>query len=350
MNKQNRWFVPGLIIGAFLIAGLYFFIWPAGRFEADSGHRVTMGTFARIVAIAKNSSTAHKCIKAGFEQLESVDKLMSGYKADSELSRLNRDAYKSPVKVSQPLFEVLLSSVAFSRKTDGAFDVTVGPLVDLYRSAGGKKAAPNEDQIDQAKSKVGFEKLQLDEGNKTVKFTADGMKIDLGGIAKGYAIDKAVEAMQTAGAIGGMVDVGGDIRCFSKPTRGKKKWLVGLQDPTDTEGDIGTGKLLLTLEMTDAAVATSGDYRRFALLDGKKYSHIIDRDTGSGAEGLSSVTIISRNATEADALATAVSVMGAEKGLALIETMPQVEAILISSPPSFERMQTSGAEKYICKK
>ena len=350
MNKQNRWFVPGLIIGAFLIAGLYFFIWPAGRFEADSGHRVIMGTFARIVAIAKNSATANSSIEAGFEQLKLVDNTMSGHKADSQLSHLNSQAYKNPVRLSQPLFDVLQKSIAFSRKTGGAFDVTVGPLVDLYHLAEEKKTAPTQDQITQAKSKVGFEKLQLDEQNKTVKFTVDGMKIDLGGIAKGYAIDKAVEAMQTAGAIGGMVDVGGDIRCFGKPTRGKKKWLVGLQDPTDTEDDIGTGKLLLTLEMTDAAVATSGDYRRFALLDGKKYSHIIDRDTGSSAEDLSSVTIISSNATDADALATAVSVIGAEKGLALIETMPQVEAILISSPPSFERMQTSGAEKYICKK
>ena len=350
MDKQNRWFTPALIIGAFVIAGAYFFVWPTRRIESDSGHRVVMGTFARIVAIATNSGTANKCIQVGYEQLELIENMMSGYKTDSEVTRLNTAAFERPIKVSQPLFELLQRSVAFSRKTDGAFDITVGPLVDLYRSAADKKVAPSRDQIEQAKSKVGFEKLKLDEQNITVKFTVDGMKLDLGGIAKGYAIDKAVEAMQNCGAFGGMVDIGGDIRCFGAPPRDKNKWLVGLQDPAVKEVTIGTGKLLLTLMVSDAAVATSGDYRRFALIDGKKYSHIMNRSTGSSAEGLSSVTIISKNATEADALATAVSVMGHEKGLALIETIPQTEAILISSVPNFERIQTSGAEKYIHKK
>jgi thiamine biosynthesis lipoprotein len=350
MDKQNRWFTPALIVGAFVIAGVYFFIWPTRQVEADSGHRVVMGTFARIVAIAASSNTANKCIQAGFEQLESIENLMSSYKIDSELTRLNTAAYERPVKVSQPLFEVLQSSVAFSRKTEGAFDITVGPLVELYRSAANEKVAPSPEQMEQTKAKVGFEKLKLDEQNKTVKFTVNGMKLDLGGIAKGYAIDKAVEAMQSCGAVGGMVDVGGDIRCFGAPPRDKNTWLVGLQDPTETEVAIGTDKLLLTLKVSDAAVTTSGDYRRFVLIDGKKYSHIINRDTGSSAEGLSSVTIISQNATEADALATAVSVMGHEKGLALIEKIPQTEAILISSAPNFDRIQTSGAEKYIHKK
>jgi len=350
MDKQNRWFTPALIVGAFVIAGVYFFIWPTKQVEADSGHRVVMGTFARIVAIAANSSAANKCIQAGFEQLESIDNQMSGYKTDSELTRLNTAAYERPVQVSPPLFEVLQSSIAFSRKTEGAFDITVGPLVDLYHSAADEKVAPSPEQIEQAKEKVGFEKLKLDEQNKTVKFTVNGMKLDLGGIAKGYAIDKAVEAMQNCGALGGIVDVGGDIRCFGAPPRDKNTWLVGLQDPTETEVAIGTGKLLLTLKVSDAAVTTSGDYRRFVLIDGKKYSHIMNRDTGSSADGLSSVTIISKNATEADALATAVSVMGQEKGLALIEKIPQTEAILISSAPNFDRIQTSGAEKYIYKK
>ncbi|MHC4394771.1 MAG: FAD:protein FMN transferase [Planctomycetota bacterium] len=364
MDKQNRWVAPAIIIGAFVIAGLYFFVWPTRRIQADSGHQVIMGTFARIIAIAKTSGTANKCIKAGFEQLESVDNLMSGYKTDSQLSRLNKDAYKAPVKVDQSLFEVLQRSVAFSRKTDGAFDITIGPLVDLYRRVGEEKIAPSDEQITRAKSKVGFEKLKLDEQNKTVKFTVDGMKLDLGAIAKGYAIDKAVEAMQTCRAIGGMIDIGGDIRCFGTPPRGKTKWLIGLQDPTEKEVAIGTNQLLLKLELTDNAVATSGDYRRFTLIDGKKYSHIINRRTGSSAAGLSSVTIISRNATDADALATAVSVMGAEKGLTLIEKIPQTEAILIPasagmtshpgenrrSSPNLQRIQTTGAEKYIHKK
>ncbi len=337
--------MTGIIAAASLVVALFFFR-PSGWVEADSGNRLLMGTFARIVAVAADSSTAKKCIEAGFEQLELVNNSMSDYKADSELSRVNRRACEGAVKVSEPLFEVLQRAVAFSRETNGAFDVTVGPLVDLFHSAGNKGVAPGEEEIAQTRLKTGFEKLKLDEQNRTVKFAVDGMRLDLGGIAKGYGIDKAVEAMQECGAVGGMVDVGGDIRCFGVPAGGKEHWLIGLQDPNDTKEVIGTGKALLVLKLSDAAIATSGDYRRFTLIDGKRYSHIVNTKAGYSG-GLTSVTVISKNATDADALATAVSVMGAEKGLALIEVMPGTEAILIPSKAGSILIKTSGAEKYI---
>ena len=358
MNNKNRRIAIEIVVAAALIVGLYFFIarrdesiWPKHRVEADSGHRLVMGTFAHIVAVAADSSTATKCVEDAIEQIELVDNLMSDYEDDSELSAVNRRAYKTAVKLSGPLFEVLQKSMTFSRETNGAFDVTVGPLVDLFRSAEKNRAAPSEQEIAQARLKVGFEKLKLDEQNRTARFAVEGMRLDLGGIAKGYAVDKAVEAMQKGGAIGGMVDVGGDIRCFGAPPRGKNKWLIGLQDPTDAKG----GKTLLVLKLTNAAIATSGDYRRFTLIDGKKYSHIIDTATGYSSEGLASVTIIAERAIDADALATAVSVMGAEKGLALIETIPAAEAILIPSQlkpvPSevegYQLIKTSGAENFI---
>jgi thiamine biosynthesis lipoprotein len=219
--------------------------------------------------------------------------------------------------------------------------------VDLFGSAEKKGDAPSEEEIAEAKLKVGFEKLKLDEQNRTVKFAVDGMKLDLGGIAKGYAIDKAVEAMQRCGAIGGMVDVGGDIRCFGTPPRGKSKWLIGLQDPNKAGIGLDTGKSLLVLELTDAAIATSGNYRRFTLIDGKKYSHIINTKTGYGSDELASVTIIAQNATDADALATAVSVMGPEKGLKMIESLAETEAILIPAGPEQPLVQSKGARQYI---
>jgi thiamine biosynthesis lipoprotein len=169
--------------------------------------------------------------------------------------------------------------------------------------------------------------------------------LDLGGIAKGYGIDKAIEATKKTGAIGAMVDIGGDVRCFGMPAKGKNHWLVGLQDPNLSAGVTGID-LVLTLRITDGAVATSGDYQQFVIIDGKEYSHIIDRQTGTSSEGLSSVTIITDNATDADALATAVSVMGVDKGLALIEKLPDTEAILIPSGQK-ELNTTTGAEKYI---
>ena len=173
------------------------------------------------------------------------------------------------------------------------------------------------------------------------------MRLDLGGIAKGYAIDKAIEAMKRCGATGAMVDIGGDIRCFGAPLKDKDHWLIGLQDPNSAVEGIGGGELLLKLKLIDGAIATSGDYQQFVLIEGKRHSHIMDRKTGTSAKGLSSVTIIADNATDADALATAVSVMGAEKGLVLIEKIPQTEAILITSQPNFKLNKTSGAGKYV---
>jgi thiamine biosynthesis lipoprotein len=225
--------------------------------------------------------------------------------------------------------------------------------VDLWRSAKKKSAIPNEEELAAAKAKVGFEKAILDDEKQTVRFAVDGMRLDLGAIGKGYAVDKAIEAAQRAGAYGAMVDLGGHIRCFGKPARGRDNWLIGLQDPKAVKNPefqapgLSESGILLTLKLTAEAIATSGDYQQFVSIEGRRYSHIVNRQTGAGAQGLSSVTIIADSATDADALATAVSVMGAEKGLALIEKMPGVEAILITSPPKYEIIKTSGAEKYI---
>jgi len=346
MNKRRSRIVI-IIFLVCLVAVFCFSVVARGRVKVDSGYRVVMGTFARVVAVAKNSNKAHSSIQAAFAEIEKVDELMSDYKSDSEISRINRDGFKRAVEVSESTYQVLQRSVEFSKLTGGAFDITVGPLVDLLRSAEKNGAAPSKDEIARAKMKVGFEKLQLDAENRTVKFAVEGMRLDLGGIAKGYAIDKAVEAMQKCGASGGMVDIGGDIRCFGTPPKGRDHWLIGVQDPNVTNDDIGTGQLLSTLKLTNAAVATSGGYRRFVLIDGKKYSHIIDTNRGGSASELASVTIISKDAISADALATAISVMGSERGLALIEKMPETEAILISSQPGFKLIKTSGAEPYI---
>jgi thiamine biosynthesis lipoprotein len=345
MNRQKNQIAIGIIVGLCLIAAL--FLLPRGKIKIDSGYREVMGTFARVVAVALDSSAAQKSIEAGFAELTKVDDLMSDYKDDSEITKINRNAYKAPVKVSEPTFEVLQKGLEFSELSDGAFDITVGALVDLWRSEAEANSIPDEAELAAARSKVGYEKLVLDANEMSVRFTVDGLRLDLGGIAKGYAIDKAVEAMQKCGATGGMVDVGGDIRCFGTPPRGKKHWLIGLQDPDKPEDWIGASKPSLVLKLTDAAIATSGGYRRFALIEGRKYSHIIDSRSECAGDRMASVTIICKNAIDADALATTVSVMGAEKGLALIEKLPDTEAILMTSQHKHELIKTTGAENYL---
>ncbi len=351
MNRKSLWLEIAIIVGASVVLALYIFGCNR-RVEEDSGYRLVMGTFAHLKAIAKDPHTAKKCVETAFAELQKVDELMSDYKSDSEISEVNRDAFKRAVKVSASTFEVLQRSTEFSRLSEGAFDITIGPLAELWRTAAEVNSVPADAELELARSKVGYEKLILDPNEMTVRFAVDGMKLDLGGIAKGYAIDKAIEAMRAGGAVGGMVDVGGDIRCFGLPPKGKKTWRIGLEDPTEPQGGnqtlaVSAGRVLLVLKLTNAAIATSGGYRRFVLIEGKKYSHIMNRVSGESAEGLSSVTIIAQNAIDADALATAVSVMGPEKGLALIETIPKTEAILIMPPPEYQLIKTTGAEKYI---
>jgi len=353
MNKKHQVAI-GILVGLCLIGLLYFSITAQKKLlrskeliDKDSPMRLVMGTFAHIIAVAPDSNTANKCIETAFEKIGEIEELASFHSTTSEIAQINRSAYEAPVKVSESIFEVLQKAVEFSELSNGAFDITVGPLVELWRLSREANSVPSDNELADARSRVGYKKLILDANQLSVQFAAEGMKVDLGGIAKGYAIDKAVEAMQNCGAAGGMVDIGGDIRCFGIGPKGRENWRIGLEDPKKADEGIGTGELLAVLKLTNIAVATSGDYRRFALIEGKKYSHIIDTKTGSGSNELSSVTIFAKSAADADALATAVSVMGPEKGLALIETIPETEAILIPSPPNSERIQTSGAEKYI---
>jgi thiamine biosynthesis lipoprotein len=353
MDRKYR-IVIEVIAFAALVAALYFFapakdesVWSAGRVDVDSGMHEVMGTFARVVTVAADSNTAKGCIGAAFAEIEKVDRLMSKYRNDSEISELNRDGFKRAVKVSKSTYEVLEKSIEFSKLSSGAFDVTVGPLVDLWHSAEEANSLPTDAELQQARCRVGYDKLILDANETSVRFAVKGMRVDLGGIAKGYAIDKAVEAMQRGGAVGGMVDIGGEIRCFGLPPAGQKKWRIGLQDPDRAEAGLNAGVPLSVLNLTDAAVATSGHYRRFVTIGGKRYSHIVDPESGHSSESLASVTVICPSATDADALSTAVTVMGKEKGLALIEQMPGVEAILITPAPEFKQIQTTGAEKFI---
>lgn len=348
MRKSTAGIVVAVFFGLLLVT-LYLRVAGERRVAVDSGYKVVMGTFAHIVAVAPDRRTAEAGIEAAFRQQQEIERLMSYHRSDSELSRINREAFGRAVKISQATLDVLRTAMEFSKLSAGAFDVTVGPLVDLWRSAGEANVPPTESELLEARAKVGWEKVILDANELTVRFTVKGMKIDLGGIAKGYAIDRSVEAMRKCGVFGGMVDIGGNIRCFGRPAYGKPKWMIAVQDPNVSPDDLSGGKPLLVLELTDEAVATSGHYRRFVTVQGKRHSHIIDPHTGSDSDKLASVTIIAPDAITADALSTAVSVMGAEKGLALIEAhvAAQTEAILITGPPGQKILQTSGAQKYI---
>ncbi|MBN2130254.1 MAG: FAD:protein FMN transferase [Sedimentisphaerales bacterium] len=315
--------------------------------KVDSGYRVIMGTFSRVVVVARNEKAGRACIAAAFKAQRRIESLMSYHRPDSELNKVNRYAAEKAVPVNPMTFEVLQQAVHFSELSCGAFDVTVGPLIDLWRVAGDANEPPSEAALAEARGKVGYDKLILDEKAMTVRFAVEGMRVDLGGIAKGFAIDKSVEAARKGGALGGMVDIGGDIRCFGRPPEGQEHWRIGLQDPTEATEDLATGEPLMILQLLDVAVTTSGDYRRYTTVAGQKQSHIMDAQTGRGAAQLVSVTMIAPDATTADALATAVSVLGQQKGLALIEKLPDVEAILLPAGKDARPIFSAGAGSYV---
>jgi thiamine biosynthesis lipoprotein len=306
------------------IGMLFWFSQKDRTVTVDGGFRITMGTFARIMVVAENQQQADKAINAAFDEIFHIDELMSDYDPNSQLSQINQHGFDQPVSVDAELFEVLTAAKLYSCLSDGAFDITIGPVVQLWRKANEDSAVPTAEALQKAKECVGYQNLILDAEKQTVRFAKEGMFLDLGGIAKGYAIDTAIEILQAAGIEGAMVDIGGDLRCFGIPVNGKKHWLIGLQDPT-----VDDEKILLTLNMDDRAVATSGDYRRFVMIEGQKHSHIVNPAIADSAQDLSSVTIIAPTAMQADALATAVSVLGSEKGLLLIEILDECEAFII---------------------
>lgn len=305
----------------------------------DTGFRGTMGTMAQVVAVGPNAIAEDSAEKAMAEMVR-IDEAMSDYKQTSELSKVNREAFGGKVVVSEELFGLLQTSVEYSRLSEGGFDITIGPLVDLWRKAGRTNTTPTEEQLTGARAKVGYEKLILDPDERSVRFAVAGMRLDLGAIGKGYAVDRAIESLRNSGAVGGMVNLGGNIRTFGRPV-GKSEWKIGMRDPTDTN------HIQLSLRLNDWAVATSGDYERSIFVEGQKVNHILNPTTRRGVMGLSSVTILARTGLEADALSTTVTVMGKDRGLELIERLPNTEAILIETDKPDEPIYSSGVKPFI---
>jgi thiamine biosynthesis lipoprotein len=288
-----------------------------------------MGTLVEITVIPTNE----KAIREAFEALKKVDALMSTYQEDSEISILNREGR---AQVSEETLEVIEDAIKFSNLTDGAFDITCRPLINLWKKAKKEEKVATEEEIEGAISLVGYQRITL-EGNQ-IRLEKRGMQIDLGGIAKGYAVDKAIEALKKNGIKRALVNAGGDLYVLGTDPQGEK-WQIGIQDPRDED------KIIDIIKVKDKAVATSGDYRRYFTLEGKRFSHIVNPKTGLTVQDVPmSVTIIGPDATTTDALSTGVFVLGPEEGMKLIESLPEVEGMIISE--GMKKLTSQGWEKF----
>ncbi|MDB5351051.1 MAG: rane-associated lipoprotein involved in thiamine biosynthesis [Planctomycetota bacterium] len=280
------------------------------RFEFRQTH---MGSEFKIVLYTTGEAQARLASDAGFARIAALDKALSDYDPESELMRLCDKAGGPPVKASDDLFRCLDQAQAMSVRSDGAFDATIAPVVRLWRRARRTRVLPEAETLAKARALVGYRAMDLDPKARTVRLRKPGMKLDLGGIAKGFACDEAMAALKKAGITCALVAGAGDI-VVSDPPPDERGWRIGVADP---EGDPDRPTRFLVLK--NKAISTSGDAERFVEIGGTRYSHIVDPRTGLGVVARASVTIVASDGTTADALATAAYVLGHERGIALIE-------------------------------
>jgi thiamine biosynthesis lipoprotein len=282
-----------------------------------------MGTLVRITLYAPGEQMARAAFRAAFDRILELDGILSDYRPGSELNQVTKTAVGRAVAVSGDLFTVLAASQDLAEVTGGAFDITQGPVIRLWREARRTGRMPDRDALREAASRGGFRKLHLDAEHRTVAFDIAGMALDVGGIGKGYAAGEALEVLGRLGVRSALVAVSGDL-AFSEAPPGQRGWRIGVHS-----ADPSIVSVPAVLELTNAAVSTAGSTEQHVDIDGRRYSHIIDPSSGIGLVDDITVTVVARRGLDADGLDTAVSVLGANRGLTLIESRPDAAALII---------------------
>lgn len=282
-----------------------------------------MGSRFEFTAVANDSLLAHQAIEAGIKEVKRIEKLISSWDQGSQTSLINANAGIKPVKVDDELFQLIKRSLKVSDLTQGAFDVSYASMDKIWKFDGTITTLPSTEAVRKSVEKIGYQKIVLDPGLSTVYLKDKGMKIGFGAIGKGYAANKGKIIMRQKGIDHGVVNAGGDLVCWGRQVNGKS-WRIGIANPKNKT------KVVSWIDVSNLAVVTSGNYEKFLIIEGKRYSHIIDPRTGYPATGLKSVTVICPDAEIADALATSIFILGEKNGLDLINQLNGIEALLIT--------------------
>ncbi|MBL7130538.1 MAG: FAD:protein FMN transferase [Candidatus Omnitrophica bacterium] len=304
MIRHKKIIIFGLVL--LIIAG-------CSQRRLQSEKRFLLGTVVEVI------SPYPEAAEIAFSEIERIEKIFSANIKDSAISHLNRTGF---LNTNFEVTSLIEKSGIFYGLTQGYFDITVAPLTKIWKEALIENKLPTKRKIRKKLALIGFKNIHIDKKNNSIKFKRKGMKIDLGGIAKGYAIDVAVKELKRKGIDSAIINAGGDIYCLG--SKFGNPWKLGLQHPRKKD------KILTTLELKDLAIATSGDYEQYMEIGGKRYSHIINPKTGYPVENdIVSVTVVAKDAVTADAVATCIFLLGKEKGMKVFENYEGVERIII---------------------
>ena len=280
-----------------------------------------MGTRIAVEVWHADAAAAEAAIDAVIAEMHRIDSLMSTYKPESQVSQVNREAAAGPVKVDPELARLVARALEFSRMSGGAFDITYASVGYLYDYRAGKH--PTDAEIAAALPAINWRHVVVDLSGSTIRFLEPGVRIDLGGIAKGHAVDSCIALLEARGISNATVTAGGDSRILGD--RRGRPWIVGIRHPDDRE------RVIARIPLEDAAISTSGDYERFFDEDGVRYHHIIDPKTGKSPHGVRSVTIIAPTSTLAEGLTKSVFILGPERGMALVAEQADVDAVVVTA-------------------
>jgi len=286
-----------------------------------SREEAIMGTAIRVELWSNDRTAGEAAIDAVMQEMHRIDRTMSPHKADSELSIINREAAQHAVPLSTEMARLIARAIDFSELSEGAFDITYAGVGQLYDYRLGIK--PSDEELARARATVGYRHLVLDREERTLLFAREGMRIDLGGFAKGHAVDNSVAILKRHGIANATVAAGGDSHVMGE--RGGRPWSIGIRDPRRP------GEVVAVLPLEDVSISTSGDYERFFEQDGVRCHHLIDPKTGKSPNGVRSVTILADDGLTTEGLSKCVFVMGLERGMRLIESQPGVDAVVVDA-------------------
>jgi thiamine biosynthesis lipoprotein len=291
---------------------------PAGWLKREEA---IMGTAITVELWADERAAGEAAMAAVMAEMHRIDRTMSPHKPASELSRINREAGRGAVPLSDEMAMLVGRAIEFSRWSDGAFDITYASVGQLYDYRAG--IAPDDAALASARQSIGWQELLLDTRARTLRFGRPGMRIDLGGFAKGHAVDRCIALLRERGVAHAMVSAGGDSHVLGD--RRGRPWMIAVRDPRREAG------VVAVLPLEDVAISTSGDYERYFERAGVRHHHLIDPRTGRSAAGVRSVTIVADDGLTTEALSKTVFVLGAERGMALINSLPGVDAVVVDA-------------------